>query len=41
MTVDETRFPGFDNRYQSPDYETAANKVDIDIETGVGSVSVS
>lgn len=41
VTVDETRFPGFDNRYQSPDYETAANKVDIDIETGVGSVSVS
>ena len=40
VTVDETRFPGFDNRYQSPDYETAPNKVDIDIETGVGSVSV-
>ena len=41
VTVDEIRFPGFDNRYQSPDYETAPNKVDIDIETGVGSVSVS
>lgn len=41
VTADETRFPGFDNRHQSPDYETAANKVDIDIETGVGSVSVS
>jgi len=41
VTVDETRFPGSDNRYQSPDYEAATNKVDIDIETGVGSVSVS
>lgn len=41
VTVDETRFPGFDNRYESPDYETATNKIDIDIETGVGSVSVS
>ncbi len=41
MTVDETRFPGFDNRYQSPDYESAANKVDIDVETGVGAVTVS
>jgi hypothetical protein len=41
VTVDQTRFPGGDNRYQSPDYETAANKVDIDIETGVGAVTVS
>ncbi len=41
VNVDQTRFPGFDNRYQSPDYETAANKVDIEIETGVGAVSVS
>lgn len=41
VTVDQTRFPGFDNRYQSPDYDSAANKVDIDIETGVGAVTVS
>ncbi len=41
VTVDQTRFPGGDNRYQSPDYETTANKVDIDIETGVGAVTVS
>ncbi len=40
VNVDETRFPGFDNRYQSPDYETAANKVDIDVETGVGAVTI-
>jgi hypothetical protein len=41
VTVDETRFPGFDSRYQSPDYESAANKVDIEVETGVGAVTVS
>jgi hypothetical protein len=41
MAVDETRFPGFDNRYQSPDYERAANKVEIEVETGVGAVTVS
>ena len=41
VTVDQTRFPGFDNRYQSPDYDATPNKVDIDIETGVGSVTVS
>ena len=40
VTVDQTRFPGGDNRYQSPDYDSAANKVDIDIETGVGAVTV-
>ncbi|MGE5603320.1 MAG: LiaI-LiaF-like domain-containing protein [Nitrososphaerales archaeon] len=41
VRVDETRFPGFDNRYQSPDYDSAANKVDIEVETGVGAVTVS
>jgi hypothetical protein len=41
IAVDETRFPGIDNRYQSPDYETAINKVDIVVETGVGAVSIS
>ena len=42
--VDMARFPrlGSDNTgdYASPDYEVAANKVDLDIETGLGSVSV-
>jgi hypothetical protein len=41
MVVDETRFPGFDNRYQSPDYDSARNKVEIEVETGVGAVTVS
>lgn len=41
VSVDQTRFPGFDNRYQSPDYDDAANKVEIEVETGVGAVSIS
>jgi len=35
------RFPRSGNLYQSPDYESAANKVDMAIEMGVGSVSIS
>jgi hypothetical protein len=34
------RFPKSGGMYQSPDYDSAANKVDIDIEMGVGSVSI-
>jgi hypothetical protein len=41
IRIDQTRFPGSGNRFESPDYATAANKVDIQIETGVGSVTVS
>ncbi len=41
MDIDRTRFVQTgDHRYESPDYATAANKADIRIETGVGSVSV-
>lgn len=40
IDVDLRRFPGSAGNYQSPDYETAANKVDIEVEMGVGSVSV-
>ena len=40
VTVDQSRFPRAGDGYQSPDYGTATNKVDIDIETGVGSVDV-
>jgi hypothetical protein len=39
--IDQTRFPGGGNRYESPDYPTAPNKVDIEIETGVGSVTIN
>jgi hypothetical protein len=38
--VDLTRFPGARNRYESSDYETAANKVDIQANLGAGSVEV-
>ncbi|MCL5996035.1 MAG: DUF5668 domain-containing protein [Chloroflexi bacterium] len=40
INVDQTRFPGSGNVYQSPDYATAVNKVDIDIQMGAGSVDV-
>jgi hypothetical protein len=38
--VDESRFPRMGDTYQSPDYGTAANRADIEIEMGVGSVEV-
>jgi len=38
--IDRARFPRTGARYQSPDYETAANKVEIHVQTGVGSVEV-
>jgi hypothetical protein len=39
-TIDRKRFPKNANFYQSPDFDTAVNKVDIRIETAVGSVDV-
>lgn len=38
--VDEARFPRSATGYESPDYATAANRVDLDIQGGVGSVKV-
>jgi hypothetical protein len=40
VTIDKGRFPREGGVYQSPDYETAENKADIDIEMGAGSISV-
>jgi hypothetical protein len=40
IQVDTQRFPQMGSVYQSVDYETAANKVDMDIQMGVGSVSI-
>ena len=40
IAIDGNRFPRVGGIYQSPDYDTAANKADIKIETGVGSVDV-
>jgi hypothetical protein len=39
--IDQRRFPRSGDYYQSPDYDSAANKIDIQMEGGVGSVSVS
>ncbi|MHB1133557.1 MAG: LiaI-LiaF-like domain-containing protein [Chloroflexota bacterium] len=42
-SVDQRRFPtvgSSNNTYQSPNYATAANRVDITIESGVSSVTV-
>jgi hypothetical protein len=39
-TVDETRFPRTLDGYESPDYTTAANRVDIEAQGGVGSLRV-
>jgi hypothetical protein len=42
VNVDQSRFPSVgDGMYRSPDYLTAANNVDISIETGVTSIQVS
>jgi LiaI-LiaF-like transmembrane region len=41
LNVDTQRFPPSGGGYASADYDTAANKLDLSIEGGVGSVSVS
>jgi hypothetical protein len=38
--VDQTRFPKHGGVYQSADYETALNKVDLRVDMGLGSVFV-
>ncbi|MBN2549966.1 MAG: hypothetical protein JXB15_12460 [Anaerolineales bacterium] len=40
VSVDKERFPRAERGYQSTDYDLAQNKVDIEIETGVGSVEI-
>jgi hypothetical protein len=40
ITVDSSRFPHIGGEYRSSDYDSAANKVDIDVQMGVGSVDV-
>jgi hypothetical protein len=39
--VDRARFPRQGGTYLSPDYDTATNRVDIKVETGVGSITIS
>lgn len=40
LSLDEKRFPRFGDIYQSIDYDSAENKIDLDIQMGVGSVSI-
>ncbi|MEW6569143.1 MAG: DUF5668 domain-containing protein [Chloroflexota bacterium] len=40
IAVDERRFPRVGSVHQSPDFETAAHRVDLDLQAGVGSVRV-
>ena len=40
VSVDTARFPRADGGYASPDYATAQNKAEIDVEAGAGSISV-
>lgn len=40
VDVDQNRFPKSGKYYQSPEYDSAANKLDIKVEAGVGSVSI-
>jgi hypothetical protein len=42
LTVDSSRFPLVsDGLYQSPDYATAQNKVDLTLETGIATIQIS
>ena len=40
MKVDASRFPRHDKYYQSPDYDTAANSVDMTIDAGAASIKI-
>lgn len=40
IEVDQSRFPRSGGVYESADYETASNKVEIDAEAGIGSITV-
>jgi hypothetical protein len=40
VSVDQNRFPKQGGIYQSADYETSDNKIDIRIETGVASIEI-
>jgi hypothetical protein len=41
VNVDTNRFPRLDSGlYQSPDYDSSADRADINIEAGLGSVTV-
>jgi hypothetical protein len=39
--VDETRFPRVLDGWASPDYDTAANRVDIEVAGGLGAIRIA
>ena len=39
--VDTSRFPKVGDSYRSADYDSAANRVEISVETGVGSIEIN
>ncbi|MGH2592084.1 MAG: LiaI-LiaF-like domain-containing protein [Anaerolineae bacterium] len=41
LNVRGTRFPWQGGMYQSPDYDTAANRVDLDIDAGASTIDVT
>jgi hypothetical protein len=41
LEVNRARFPRTDDGWASPDFDTAANRVDITVEGGFGSVFVT
>lgn len=40
LEVDQRRFPRRDGGYESPDFDTAVNRAEIQVDSGVGSVTV-
>ena len=38
--IDETRFPRVGDVYQSADYDTATDRIDLDVQGGAGSLRV-
>lgn len=40
IKVDSSRFPRSGDRHESPDYASAPNRIDIDVQAGVGSIKI-
>ncbi len=40
VSVNTVRFPKTQGYFQSPDYETSTNRVDLEAEIGVGSLVI-
>ena len=40
FNVDTSRFPKVGNRYESPEFATASNRVDLEVKSGVASIDI-